>query len=107
MAFVRKDRSVLNCDIPQLYAFFVQGRICDILGAFPGKMLNICPANAPRKGIQIGGPAGEFPANIFETAKIQKKNLRANTNKKLADHGLTGGNDFLHDLFTPPLPPPP
>jgi hypothetical protein len=58
---------------------------------------------------RVGGPAGEFPANIFETAKIQKKSekiLCANTNKKQADHGLMGGSAFDHDLFppSPPLP---
>jgi len=55
----------------------------------------------------VGGPAGEFPANIFEPVKISDKILRANNNKKQADHGLTGGSAFDHDLFPPPLPPPP
>ena len=54
----------------------------------------------------LGGPAGELPANIFETAKISEKILSATTTKKQADHGLTGGSDFDHDLFPPPLPPP-
>ena len=59
---------------------------------------------------KLGGPAGEFPANIFETLKIQKnseKILRANNNKKQADHGLTGGSAFDHDLSPPPPPPSP
>ncbi len=29
----------------------------------------------------VGGPAGEFPANIFEPAKTSEKILRANNNK--------------------------
>ena len=58
-----------------------------------------------REVIDVGGPVGEFPANIFEPVKISEKILRANNIKKQADHGLTGGNAFDHDLF--PLPPPP
>jgi len=47
-----------------------------------------------------GGPAGEFPANIFEPAKISEKSFtvsRANNIKKQADHGLKGGSAFDHD----------
>jgi hypothetical protein len=62
-----------------------------------------CTISAPRDG----GPVGEFPANIFEPAKKKsEKNLRANNNKKQADHGLTEGSTFDHDLFPPPLTPP-
>ena len=53
--------------------------------------------------LMVGGPAGEFPANIFEPVKISEKILRANNNKKQADHGLTGGSAFDHDLSLPPL----
>ena len=55
----------------------------------------------------VGGQAGEFPANIFETAKIiilSDNIFRANNIKKLADHGLTGGSAFNQDLFPPPPP---
>ena len=31
--------------------------------------------------IELGGPAGEFPANIFETAKNQKKSFALTTTK--------------------------
>jgi len=37
---------------------------------------------APRNQIYfLGGPAGEFPANIFETVKISEKILSATTTK--------------------------
>jgi hypothetical protein len=39
----QKDRSTLNCDTPQYYAFFAQVKIWGILGAISGQMLNICP----------------------------------------------------------------
>jgi hypothetical protein len=35
--------------------------------------------------LEIGGPAGEFPANIFEPGKISEKVSRANNNKKQAE----------------------
>jgi len=38
-----------------------------------------------REVIDVGGPVGEFPANIFEPAKISEKILRANNNKKEAE----------------------
>jgi len=38
-----------------------------------------------RDAIQIGGPAGDFPANIFEPGKISEKVSRANNNKKQAE----------------------
>ncbi len=41
---------------------------------------------APRNQIYfLGGPAGEFPANIFEPGKISEKVSRANNNKKQAE----------------------
>jgi hypothetical protein len=33
----------------------------------------------------FGGPAGDFPANIFEPGKISEKVSRANNNKKQAE----------------------
>jgi hypothetical protein len=79
------------------------------------KVKNLPPHRIPSKCrhsdvLKIGGPADEFPANIFEPGKISEKVSRANTTKnkqKQADHGLTGGGAFNHDLFPPPLPPPP
>ena len=50
-----------------------------------------------------------FPPIFLSPGKYQKKSFavsRANNNKKQADHGLTGGSAFDHDLFPPPLPPP-
>jgi len=35
--------------------------------------------------IMFGGPAGDFPANIFEPGKISEKVSRANNNKKQAE----------------------
>jgi len=69
------------------------------------------------KRTRLRGPAGEFPAYIFEPGKRSEKLLRSLLHKqkqktmgnkrKQADHGLTGGSAFEHDLFPPPLPPPP
>jgi hypothetical protein len=71
----------------------------------------------PLKRIRLGGPAGEFPANICEPGKRSEKIFRSLSRKqqqktsgnkqKQADHGLMGGSTFEHDLFPPPLPPPP
>ncbi len=54
-------------------------------------------------GVLLEGPEGEFPATIFEPAKVSEKILCTNNNNKQADHGLMGGSVFDHDLF--PLPP--
>ena len=64
----------------------------------------------------IGGRAGEFSANIFEPRKILEKILRSlsckqqqktsRNKRKQADHGLTGGSAFDHDLFPLPRLPP-
>jgi hypothetical protein len=48
-----------------------------------------------------GGPAGEFPANIFESAKIQENILRSKNQKKQMDHRLIGGPN-LSTAFSPP-----
>jgi len=64
------------------------------------------PPEACVAQLKVGGPAGELPANIFEPAKISEEILRANNNKKQADHELMGGGAFDHDLFPPPPPPP-
>ena len=60
----------------------------------------------------IGGPAGEFSANIFEPRKISEKILRSlprkqqlktsGNKRKQADHGPTGG--ALSTMTFPPLP---
>jgi hypothetical protein len=39
------------------------------------------------------------------TYYVSEKILRANNIKKQADHGLTGGSTFDHDLSPPPPPP--
>jgi len=39
------------------------------------------PVMATAAAVAVGGPAGEFPANIFEPAKTSEKILRANNNK--------------------------
>ena len=39
--------------------------------------------------------------------KYQKKQTATKNKRRQADHGLTGGSTFDHDLFPPPLPPPP
>ena len=46
---------------------------------------------------QLGGPAGEFPANILQTAKIKKnseKILCANNNNKTGGPRTDGGERF-------------
>ncbi len=51
----------------------------------------------PRKMPQIvGGPAGEFPANIFYPSRIPKKNPSANNHKKQKTSGrrTDGGERF-------------
>jgi len=53
----------------------------------------------------LGGPAGEFPANIFESGKYEKTSLVQKT-KKQADHGLTGGPILSTTFFPLPSPPP-
>ena len=59
--------------------------------------------------MRVGGLADEYPANFFfffysggilKIRRVKKK-------EKQADHGLTGGSTFDHDLSPPPLPPPP
>ncbi len=59
--------------------------------------------------VNLGGLADEFPANFFDffilpgNSKFEERN-KIRKNKR---HGLTGGSTFDHDLFPPPLPPPP
>ncbi len=67
---------------------------------------DVLDQRAEVNAVELGGPAGEFLANIFYPSRIPKKNPSANNHKKQADEGPTGGNNLLHDLFPPPLPPP-
>ena len=58
----------------------------------------------------VGGPAVEFPANIFEPGKISEKILCSLSRKQQQETSgprTDGGSTFDHDLFPPPLPPPP
>ena len=50
------------------------------------------PVTWQQDSVVLGGPAGEFPANIFETAKISVKILSATTttNKRTT----VGGEQF-------------
>jgi hypothetical protein len=59
--------------------------------------------------MRVGGLADEYPANffVFFYSGGILKIRRAKKKEKQADHGLTGGSTFDHDLFPPPLPPPP
>ena len=53
----------------------------------------------------LGGPAGEFPANIFESAKIWEKSLERK-NKKTSGPQTDGRTNFVDNLLPPLLPPP-
>jgi hypothetical protein len=53
----------------------------------------------------VGGPAGEFLANIFESAKIWEKSLERK-NKKTSGPQTDGRTNFIDNLLSPLLPPP-
>jgi hypothetical protein len=50
-----------------------------------------------------GGPAGEFPAIIFEPTKVSEKSFVQKSTKKQADHRLTGAP--ISTITFPPSPP--
>ena len=57
--------------------------------------------------LELGGPVGPLPPNSFCSGRNTQRKLSRSHRKKATDNGLTGGSDFVHDLFPPPLPPPP
>ena len=61
-------------EIAAIAEFEDQGWLKDII--------NVGTAKEGAKKTKVGGPAGEFPANIFYPSRIPKKNPSANNHKK-------------------------
>jgi hypothetical protein len=56
--------------------------------------------------LKVGGPVDLPPPFFYSGGKLKIRRAKKREEKQ-AVHGLTGGSTFDHDLFLPPLPPPP